>query len=461
MFTLHFMRLVAVSIVKNEADIIEAFVRHTRGWVDHHLIFDHASTDGTRQILGALQTEGLPITLFTDDALGNLQQARSNHLTRLAAEAHAADWILPLDADEIFTGPDRAALEQELGSLAPATPASLPLLDYYPTAGDDATTINPVLRLRHCQTQPSRTRKLIIPRQLVLDDTVTAGKGSHALYRGTAALPDQPLAPAYHLAHLALRSPQHQVIRVVLAELQKVSRGRAAAGLDVHYRLGYQLLAENPELFFATIFPSVERLRRLPIDYRGTALCYTSGQDWSRVVRALLPYLDQLAASHGRLLDAAGPGLAAGPEPVIRPLTDADLSPPVTAGSADAFSGFMARDGWGETEGPVPEAFLPPFHWGFAPTTTLAIPSAKGWSARLIAEALTYSEAQIVTAELNGAPVLRHAFTRVNQKETLDVVLPLRAGENLLRLHYTANLRSPHDPRPLAVIFLALRILPS
>jgi hypothetical protein len=42
------MRLVAVSVVKNEADIIEAFVRHTRAWVDHHLIFDHDSTDGTR-----------------------------------------------------------------------------------------------------------------------------------------------------------------------------------------------------------------------------------------------------------------------------------------------------------------------------------------------------------------------------------------------------------------------------
>jgi len=48
------MRLVAVSIVKNEADIIEPFVRHTLAWVDHHLVFDHDSTDGTREILGAL-----------------------------------------------------------------------------------------------------------------------------------------------------------------------------------------------------------------------------------------------------------------------------------------------------------------------------------------------------------------------------------------------------------------------
>jgi hypothetical protein len=109
----------------------------------------------------------------------------------------------------------------------------------------------------------------------------------------------------------------------------------------------------------------------------------------------------------------------------------------------------------------VPEAFLPPFHWGYAPATTFASQSATGQSARLVAEALTYSERQIVTVELNGTPLFRHEFTRVNQKEILDLPLSLAAGENLFTLRYTESLRSPHDPRALAVIFLSLRILPS
>src|SRR5688572_6009541 len=237
------MRLVAVSIVKNEADIIEAFVRHTLAWVDHHLVFDHDSTDGTREILQALRAEGLPIELFTDDALGNLQQARSNHLTRRAATRLAADWVLPLDADEIFTGPGRTELEHQLASLQAGQPASLPLLNYYPTAEDDPAEPNPVLRLRHCQQAPSTTRKVVIPRALALDPAIVAGKGSHTLYRNDAPLPDQPLPPLFHLSHLALRSAEHQALRVVLAELQKLSRGQAHAGLDLHYRLGFQLLA--------------------------------------------------------------------------------------------------------------------------------------------------------------------------------------------------------------------------
>lgn len=458
------MHLVAVSIVKNEADIIEPFVRHTRAWVDHHLVFDHDSTDGTREILSALQAEGLPLTLYTDDALGNLQQARSNFLTRLAAQSFAADWILPLDADEILAGPGRAALEKVLSGCSTTRPVSLPLLNYFPTTEDEAQVGNPVLRLRHCETTPPRTKKIMVPRSLALDGNVSAGKGSHALHRQTGVLSDEPLPGAYHLAHLALRSPQHQVLRVVIAELQKLSRGQAHAGLDVHYRLGFQLLTENPELFFTTVCPPVPSLRLQPIMYQGSMLRYSgSANDWNRVAYALLPYLEKLAISHGRLLDAAGPAPAAGADPTaaIREFRAAHIPLPPTKTTGQAFSGFVAHEGWGPQEGPAPAAFLPPFHWGYAPETRLLIKSDTSRQARLVADGLTYSEGQTVLIELNGGPILRHAFARTNQKDRLSASLLLRAGDNHLVFKYSQALVTDHDVRQLAVIFLCLQILPA
>jgi hypothetical protein len=453
------MRLVAVSIVKNEADIIEAFVRHSSAWVDHHLIFDHDSTDGTREILAALRREGLPVTLYTDDALGNLQQARSNHLVRLAAETLAADWILPLDADEILTGPGRPVLENCLAAAGNDEPASIRLLNYYPTGEDVATEANPVRRLRHCQCALSQTKKVIIPGLLARDPQVAAGKGSHALQRGGATLPDRPLPDEFHLAHLALRSPQHQVLRVVLAELQKNSRGRAHAGLDTHYRLGFQLLAENPALFFATVFPPAKQLRLLPIAYRGSELRYsTETAGWSRVARAILPFLDKLATSHGALLDGQ-PAPADGQSP-IRELAVTEISAPVRSVAAERFAGFQPRSGWGEQEGPVPEAFLPSFHWGYAPVTRLVIEAPGDRAATFNVEMLTYSEGQVVTIELNDAPLARHAFARTNQKEHLSLPLRLRPGPNELTLRYRHSLVTSYDPRELAVIFLRLQILP-
>jgi hypothetical protein len=454
---------VAVSVVKNEADIIEAFVRHTRAWTDHHLVFDHDSTDGTREILAALQREGLPLSLYTDDALGNLQQARSNHLTRLAARDHGADWILPLDADEILSGPDRAALESALAAVAPARAASLPLLDYLPAAGDDETDPNPVTRLRHCQRSLSHTRKVMVPRALALDEDVTAGKGSHVVQRGAEILPAEPLPDGFHLAHLALRSPPHQVLRVVLAELQKLSRGRAHAGLDLHYRLGFQLLAEDPGLFFASLQPDPASLRRLPIAYRGTPLRFSAdAHGWPRVARALLPYLEKLAASHGRLRDAAGtPEPVAGTMVNFRTLDPAQSGAPASGPAGDAFAGFTPMEGLAAREGPVPAAFLPPFHWGLGPVTRLRVDAATAGTGRLLAELLTYSDNQEVSIELNGAGVHRFAFARTNELTRLHLSLPLRAGVNELAFRYTQALVTNHDPRPLAAIFLRLQVQPA
>ena len=457
------MRLVAVSIVKNEADIIEAFVRHTQAWVDHHLIFDHDSTDGTLEILGRLQQEGLPLTLFSDDAPGHLQQFRSNHLTQLAAGTYGADWILPLDADEILCGPDRSALEDCFRGLSNDCSTSLPLVDYLSTAEDDSSMVNPVLRVRYRRHFPSPTRKIFIPSRLALDSGIIAGKGSHALQRGSEFVPDHPLPPGFHLAHLAQRSPQHQFLRVVRAELQRRSRGKFAVGLDLHYRLGYQLLAENPALFFDLVNQSASGLELHPIPYLGSPLAYTDPQGWPRVIRGLLPYLDQLASSHGTLSDRLDFDISAssGTGSVIRELDPAELSlsslGKSTSGSA--FTGFTSHEGWGPPEGPAPEAFLPAFHWGYAPCTRLTVHKTAVSDSYLFAELLTYTDDQSVRVELNGQPLIHFKFSRINQKESIRCLLHLQAGDNQLVFHYSHSLVTNHDPRQLSAIYLSLRII--
>jgi Glycosyl transferase family 2 len=455
------MRLVAVSIVKNEADIIEPFVRHTGALVDHHLVFDHASTDGTRQILAELAREGLPLSLFTDDHLGNLQQQRSNGLTRLAWADQQADWVLPLDADEILVTPDRAALERELAGCPAGRPLRLPLINYYPTSADDAAEVNPVRRLRSRACTPLRTPKVFVPRDLAGDPAVSAGKGSHALYRSGQPLPDHPASDETWLAHFSLRSPAQQVLRVVTAELQKLSRGRAHAGLDVHYRLGFQLLAEDPDRFFATMYQAPGDLQVLPVRYCGGPLRHAGKPaEPVRLARALLPFLERLATSHGELSDRINPEPeVAGPAAQIRPLDVATI--PGLAPSSPPFQSLTPLAGWEAEEGPFPEAFLPRFHWGTAPESRFLLPPGPQRNATLEIEALSYAEGQIMTVLLNEILLGQMPFPRVNQKESVRLPLALNAGENQLVLRYRTSLETPADPRRLAVIFLTLRVIPS
>ncbi len=457
------MKLVAVSIVKNEADVVEAFIRHTRTWVDQHLVFDHDSTDGTREILGELAREGLPLAVFTDQTLGNLQQMRSNHLTRLAVTEFGADWVLPLDADEFLVAPGRAVLEDVLGPGTAGEPVSLPLANYYPTEADDPEVANPVSRISHRASLANASRKLIIPSRLATEPAVVAGKGSHELHRDGARIADRPAPPGFHLAHFALRSVAQQMLRVVTAELQKLSRGRAHDGLDVHYRLGFQLLAEDPDLFRQTIYSPAKSMVFEPAPYLGGDLRHTSGGGgWQRATRALLPFLEKLARSHGELLDRCGGAAQFESGSVdIQPLTDLTLAPPFLAPAGAArpsFDGYEVVEGLSPFEGPFPGAFLPPFRWGTAPQTVLRVTSERVRSARLEIDALTYWENQSVTVELNGAAVRRFDFPRVNQRERTAVVLELTAGDNLVALRYAQHHASAADPRKLAVIFLALRI---
>jgi hypothetical protein len=455
------MKLIAVSIVKNEADIIEAFVRHTHALVDHHLVFDHASTDGTRQILAELVREGLPLSLFTDDHLGKLQQQRSNHLARLACSDHQAEWVLPLDADEILVTPDRAALERELAGCPAGRPLRLTLLNYYPTTADDAAEVNPVRRLRHAARTPLRTPKVFVSRDLATDRAVSAGMGSHALYRSGQALPDHPASAECRLAHFSLRSPVQLILRVVTAELQKLGRGQAHAGLDIHYRLGFQLLAEDPDRFLAMVFQSPEHLQLLPVPYRGGPLRYGGkSAEPARLARALLPFLERLARSHGELLDRVCAGSeAADSASQIRPLDIATI--PTMAPASPPFQGFSPLAGWEPEEGPFPEAFLPRFHWGTAPESRFLLPPGPPRNVTIEIEALSYAEDQVMTVRLNETVVRQVPFPRVNQKESIRLPLALDAGENQLVIRYQTSLATPEDPRRLAVIFLTLRVLPS
>ncbi len=450
------MRLVAIAVVRNEADIIEPFVRHTLALVDRLLVVDHASTDGTRQLLRALVNEGLALDVFTDEVLANLQQQRCRLLLDRARLDHAADWILPVDADEFLVAPDRRALDAALH--ATPHPIALPLRHYCASLGDDPAETNPVRRIQH-RSPVAATAKLCLPAALFDDTRIVVGKGSHAVFRDGIALAPHPAAQL-ELAHFPLRSPAQQAIRIVTGELQKLSRGQEWLGLDEHYRPGFELLRDSPAAFAANLAAPVDALIHDPLRYLGGPLRYTrAGDEPARAVRALLPFLEQLAVSHGRLLDATPPEQRppASDTPSLRPLDpSADL--PAAADLAPAFTGFSAITGWGAEEGPIPESFLPRFHWAMAPETVLQCTLPADTTGLLDFETLTYSEAQCMEIEYNGVPLAHIDFPRPYHRLYRRIPLPAGPAPGRLVLRFNVGLCTAQDPRRLAAIFLRLTI---
>jgi glycosyltransferase involved in cell wall biosynthesis len=151
------MTVVGISMVRDEADIIEATVRQMASQVDRLVVADNLSTDGTRDILERLAGE-LPLTVVDDPIPAYLQ---SDKMSRLAAQAGAdgADWIVPFDADEWWRcdfGRIADALEGRCPEVRIGDDIALvgaTLFDHVPTGADDSNP-DPTRRMRWRRDTP-------------------------------------------------------------------------------------------------------------------------------------------------------------------------------------------------------------------------------------------------------------------------------------------------------------------
>ena len=132
-------------MARNEADVIEAFIRHNLTVLDGLAIVDHGSTDATPALLASLSAEGLPLRIEVN---AELEFRQSEIVTRLARRIFAttdADFIFLLDADEFLKVPSRARLEAALASLPPGVHAIQEWHTYVP---DFSRELDPAALIR-------------------------------------------------------------------------------------------------------------------------------------------------------------------------------------------------------------------------------------------------------------------------------------------------------------------------
>lgn len=210
-------------MIKNDGDIVEAFVRHHAALFDHLVILDHSSTDATPEILRALQQEGLPLTVMRDESLSFQQGLRTTELARAAFTRLGADFVFPLDADELLKVSSRPALEAALTAIPPGQCGRLRWQNYIVTAADDPGLINPVARIRHrAQGEPSEEHKVVLPRGSLADPSWQIAYGNHFLTRETAAGVETALAyglDGASLAHFPVRSQEQLHQKIILGWL--------------------------------------------------------------------------------------------------------------------------------------------------------------------------------------------------------------------------------------------------
>lgn len=101
-------KIVSFTILNNEADIIESFVRYNMSYLDKMVIIDNGCTDKTIDILKLLKGEGLDIDIYDESLVDFEQYQVMNKYLRLIVDKYEPDVIIPLDADEFLMSDERS-----------------------------------------------------------------------------------------------------------------------------------------------------------------------------------------------------------------------------------------------------------------------------------------------------------------------------------------------------------------
>lgn len=181
------MKIVSFTMVNNESEIIESFVRYNYNFVDEMVIIDNGCTDSTIKIVRNLINEGFKITVY-DESLEAYNQYRldNKYLNKIINEIKP-DIILPLDADEFLIGSEnpRDILEGlDLNSMYYVT-----WRWYVMTEFDDKKEAFIPKRMNYClksaawnYSDGTPVTKTIIPAKYYKDMGLTLSMGHHKVF---------------------------------------------------------------------------------------------------------------------------------------------------------------------------------------------------------------------------------------------------------------------------------------
>lgn len=277
------MKIVSISWVRNEADVIEAFVRHTCTFVDRMIIVNNRSTDATGDILVSLKNEGLPLDLRSDNALDHPQgEALSKILHELRSDP--PDFVLPLDADEFLKANDRSDIRSTIDGLPKDIATLIKWQTYIPLPTDNQNEAHVLRRIRNRKARElPEWSKVIIPKAALLKN-VTMLMGSHALIdtdtRKNARHAETDLLA---LAHFPVRSSEQIAGKVFGGWLSQKANPNRAKGAIFQWKAIFDELKTGKEI-------DPETLRRFALDY-GTEKQWSAlpAEEKSPAFRKIIP----------------------------------------------------------------------------------------------------------------------------------------------------------------------------
>ena len=211
------MNIISFTMVNNESEIIESFIRYNSNFVDEMVIIDNGCTDNTITIVNYLKKEGYNITVY-DESLEAYNQFRlDNKYLRKIIHEKNADIIIPLDADEFLIGMEKNP-RTILEGLSLDRVYYVNWQWYVMTEQDDKEENFIPRRMKYCLKKPAwnysdgtPVTKAIIPAKYFDKMNLTMAMGHHTVFGNDKAIIEE--LPDIRFAHYRAISEEQLVYK--------------------------------------------------------------------------------------------------------------------------------------------------------------------------------------------------------------------------------------------------------
>jgi SAM-dependent methyltransferase len=231
-----------IATVKNEADVIEAFVRHNLAFMDAMAVVDNDSVDGTREILVQLQQEGLPVILFDDPLAGHFHAEIMTAVYHSVVPKFKPRFVFLLDADEFIVASSRDALYAQLRAIRPGTTAQYCWRGYVPApTGPEGDPSDPLRSITHRKVvEHDPCWKVVVVTNPKIDTKLKIIFGNHAVTHAGRLLRKVTLDDVV-IAHFPVRSVDQITSKAVAGWIANLQRNRYLPGsFSNHWKTLYE-----------------------------------------------------------------------------------------------------------------------------------------------------------------------------------------------------------------------------
>ncbi|MDO9085560.1 MAG: glycosyltransferase family 2 protein [Anaerolineaceae bacterium] len=237
------MKISLIALIRNEQDILNAFLNHIDGLFDEVFLLDHRSIDHSSEILKKAADQRNGFRYIQVEMNGDYQKEISTLLIHHLFK-DGADFVFFLDCDEFFLIKDRNELGQKIKTLQDNTSiGSVRWINCFPDKLSESQ-LNYHTKI-WVSADDSSFSKVIIPRSVYekFNGELSLSQGNHLVMQSDG----NPLASFEigHLLHIPVRSKEQLISKAIRSSLSNQSRSTKKPGESYQYNEMLKLIRSS------------------------------------------------------------------------------------------------------------------------------------------------------------------------------------------------------------------------